>query len=139
MAIITKKIKVTSKGEGDILNITDDVQNAVSETSLNNGTVTVFVTGSTGSVSTIEYEPGLLQDVPRVLNNIAPAEDTYEHNKTWGCDNGRSHVKATLMGPSLTVPFVDKQLTLGTWQQICFLELDTRGRNRELVLQIIGE
>lgn len=122
-----------------MVDITGDVAEAVAETKLKAGTVTVFVPGSTGAVSTIEYEEGLMKDMPLALERIAPSKIPYEHNKTWGCDNGRSHVRATLIGPSLTVPFVDGRLTLGTWQQIVFLELDTRARDRTLVLQVVGE
>ncbi len=136
--IITKTIKIKAK-EGEYLDITEQVQNCVSDSKLKNGAVTVFVVGSTGAVSTIEYEPGLLKDVPGALEKLAPSNEDYEHNKTWGCDNGYSHVRATLLGPSLTVPIVDEKLTLGTWQQIVFMNFDTRDREREIVLQMMGE
>lgn len=122
-----------------MVDITSRVASAVAESKLTDGTVTVFVPGSTGAVSAIEYEPGLQEDFPAALERIVPSNLDYEHNKTWGCDNGRSHVKATLLGPSLTVPFKKGQLTLGTWQQIVFIELDTRVRDRKLILQIMGE
>ncbi len=139
MAVITKQIKISSKSENDIINITEQVADAISESGISNGTITVFVSGSTGAITTIEYEPGLVKDFPEMLSRIAPDDINYEHEQRWHDGNGRSHVKASLVGPSLTVPFKDGQLLLGTWQQIVFLELDTRARARTLVLQIIGE
>ena len=139
MAVITKQIKISSKSENDIINITEQVADAISESGISNGTITVFVSGSTGAITTIEYEPGLVNDFPEMLSRIAPDDINYEHEQRWHDGNGRSHVKASLVGPSLTVPFKDGQLLLGTWQQIVFLELDTRARTRTLVLQIIGE
>ena len=139
MAVITKQIKISSKSENDIINITEQVADAISESGILNGTVTVFVSGSTGAITTIEYEPGLVKDFPEMLSRVAPDDINYEHEQRWHDGNGRSHVKASLVGPSLTVPFKDGQLLLGTWQQIVFLELDTRARTRTLVLQIIGE
>jgi len=139
MVVITKQIKISSKSENDIVDITEQVANAISESGISNGTITVFVSGSTGAITTIEYEPGLINDFPEMLSRIAPDDINYEHEQRWHDGNGRSHVKASLVGPSLTVPFKDGQLLLGTWQQIVFLELDTRARTRNLVLQIIGE
>ena len=139
MAVITKQIKISSKSENDIINITEQVADAISESGISNGTITVFVSGSTGAITTIEYEPGLVNDFPEMLSRIAPDDINYEHEQRWHDGNSRSHVKASLVGPSLTVPFKDGQLLLGTWQQIVFLELDTRARTRNLVLQIIGE
>jgi secondary thiamine-phosphate synthase enzyme len=101
--------------------------------------ITIFVSGSTGALTTIEYEPGLVVDFPNMLDRIAPKDVEYAHEKMWHDGNGHSHVRASLIGPSLTIPFKDKKLLLGTWQQIVFLELDTRSRNRNLVLQIVGE
>ncbi len=139
MAVITKQIKISSKSENDIIDITEQVADAISESGISNGTITVFVSGSTGAITTIEYEPGLVNDFPEMLSRIAPDDINYEHEQRCHDGNGRSHVKASLVGPSLTVPFKDGQLLLGTWQQIVFLELDTRARTRNLVLQIIGE
>ncbi|GFN41648.1 MAG: conserved hypothetical protein [Marine Group I thaumarchaeote] len=139
MAVITKQIKISSKSENDIIDITEQVADAISESGILNGTITVFVSGSTGAITTIEYEPGLVKDFPEMLSRVAPDDINYEHEQRWHDGNGRSHVKASLVGPSLTVPFKDGQLLLGTWQQIVFLELDTRARTRTLVLQIIGE
>jgi len=139
MAVITKQIKISSKSENDIIDITEQVADVISESGISNGTITVFVSGSTGAITTIEYEPGLVKDFPEMLSRISPDDINYEHEQRWHDGNGRSHVKASLVGPSLTVPFKDGQLLLGTWQQIVFLELDTRARARTLVLQIIGE
>ena len=139
MAIITKTLIFQTKGEEDIINITDDVIKAINRTKLDNGIVTIFVPGSTGALTTIEYEPGLLIDFPKSLDRISPKGLLYEHDKRWHDGNGHSHVKASLIGPSLTVPFVDRTLSLGTWQQIVFLELDIRSRRRKVLLQIIGE
>lgn len=139
MIIITKSIKIHSKGENDIIDLTKTVESFLKESKLSNGTVTVFVSGSTGSIITIEFELGLINDFPDMLNRIIPKEMDYGHEQMWHDGNGHSHVKASLIGPSLTVPFVDKKLCLGTWQQVVFLELDTRSRNRSLVSQIMGE
>lgn len=139
MTVKTKQLSIHTRGEGDILDITEQVAEVVAETKLKNGIVTVFVPGSTGVISTIEYEPGLLKDFPNMLERIAPKNLVYEHEKRWHDGNGHSHVRASLIGPSLTLPFVDRKLTLGTWQQIIFMELDVHSRVRNLVLQIIGE
>ena len=137
--MVTKQVSVRTKGEGDLLDITGEVSEAVSETGLKNGVVTVFVTGSTGALTTIEYEAGLLKDFPDMLERVAPKNLDYEHERRWHDGNGHSHVRASLIGPSLTVPFVDGRLTLGTWQQIVFVELDVRSRARNLVVQVMGE
>lgn len=121
------------------MDITDMVQKAVSESKAVSGIVTVFVPGATGAVTTIEYEPGLLKDFPRVLERVSPKNMDYEHELRWHDGNGHSHCRASLLGPSLTVPFTQKKLLLGTWQQIVFVELDVRPRNRSVILQIIGE
>jgi len=139
LTVKTKQISIQTKGEGDILDITSEVADAVVETKLKNGIATVFVPGSTGALTTIEYEPGLLKDLPNTLERIAPKNLVYEHEKRWHDGNGHSHVRASLIGPSVTVPFVNGRLTLGTWQQIVFMELDIHSRVRNLVLQIIGE
>lgn len=139
MKVITKQLVVNTKAGTDIIDITSGVVNAISKAKLKSGTVTIFVPGATGAISTVEYEPGLLKDIPRALEKIAPSDAAYEHHKTWGCDNGNSHVRATLLGPSMTVPFVNGKLTLGTWQQIILLDFDTSARNRNIILQIIGE
>ena len=122
-----------------MVNITDEVASVVKESNVNDGIATVFVPGSTAAVTTIEYEPGLLNDFPNMLERIAPENITYEHEQMWHDGNGHSHVRASLLGPSLTVPFTNKQLILGTWQQIVLIEFDTRSRDRSLVVQLIGE
>lgn len=139
MTVETKKISFSTQGEVQIKDITDMVQRAISESKSTNGIVTVFVPGATGAVTTIEYEPGLLNDFPRILERISPKNLDYEHELRWHDGNGHSHCRASLLGPSLTVPFTQKKLMLGTWQQIVFVELDVRPRKRNVILQIIGE
>jgi secondary thiamine-phosphate synthase enzyme len=139
MTAITKAIEINTKGENDMVNITDQTLKAILESNLENGIVTIFVPGSTAAVTTIEYEPGLRRDFPRMLNRIIPKDIEYKHDETWHDGNGHSHVRASLIGPSLTVPFKDRNLILGTWQQIVFIELDIRSRERRIILQIIGE
>ncbi len=139
MTVFTKRIELATRGEGDVADITERVQQAVRESGVPAGVVIVFVPGSTAAVTTMEYEPGLTKDLPEALERAAPKSIAYEHQKMWHDDNGRSHVKASLVGPSLSVPFLRGLLTLGTWQQIVFLELDIRPRKREVVVQIIGE
>ncbi len=139
LTISTKSIKIQSKGENDMIDLTEKISDVVKKSGIANGSIIIFVSGSTGSVTTIEFEPGLIQDFPEMLKRIAPKNLDYGHERMWHDGNGHSHVKASLLGPSLTIPFIDGQLCLGTWQQIVFLELDTQGRTRNLVLQIIGE
>ncbi|HIE34462.1 MAG TPA: YjbQ family protein [Candidatus Altiarchaeales archaeon] len=137
--IITKTIEISMEADGDTADITEYVQRAIDSSGLNNGIVTIFILGSTGAVSTMEYEPGLKRDIRRAFDVIAPKNIDYEHHKTWHDNNGRGHIRATFIGPSLVVPFVDKKLTLGTWQQIIVINLDTRPRRRRIILQIMGE
>ncbi len=139
MAVYNSKIRIATKGENDIVDITDNVQEIVSISELKEGICNIFVAGSTGTISTIEYEPGLKYDFPRALDKIAPKNQKYRHHLTWHDDNGRSHVKATLMGASLTLPFQNGRIIHGTWQQLVFIELDTRKRNRNLIVQLVGE
>lgn len=139
MIVKTLTVKIKSKGENDIINITDQTSKALHESEIMNGTVTLFVSGSTGALTTIEYEPGLMKDFPDMLERIAPRNIEYGHEKMWHDGNGHSHVKASLIGPSLAIPFKNKELLLGTWQQIVFVELDTRSRERNIVLQIMGQ
>ena len=137
--ILTKYISVASRGNTDIIDITGECSDIVRSSGVSSGILTVFNPGSTGSLTTVEYESNLVKDIKEALEVIAPAGKDYHHGKTWHDDNGSSHVRATLMGPSVTVPFVDKELTLGTWQQIVFCDFDTRPRKRKLVVQLIGE
>jgi len=139
MPVFTKHLELRTDAENDILDLTGEVQQAVEESGLDAGVATVFVPGSTAAITTIEFEPGLARDFPRMLERFAPKDIDYEHQKAWHDDNGRSHVKASLVGPSLSVPFEDGILTLGTWQQIVFVELDIRPRRREIVVQVMGE
>lgn len=139
MPIYTKKLEQSTKDENDVVDITEKVQRAVDDSGFDDGVATVFVIGSTAAITTIEYEPGLTIDFSQMLERVAPAKIEYEHHKRWHDDNGRSHVKASLVGPSLSVPFVDGGLSLGTWQQIVLVELDTRPRNREVIVQITGD
>ena len=139
MAIVTKNIQIKSRGEDDVIDITEPTSKAIKESNLKNGIATVFVSGSTAAITTIEYEPGLRNDFPKMLNRIIPRNIEYEHDKTWNDGNGHSHVRASLVGPSLTIPFKDRTLMLGTWQQVVLLEMDTRQRERQVILQIIGE
>ena len=139
MSVINKKIRIDSKGDTDIINITDRVASLVSKAGVNNGIVTVFVSGSTGGLTTVEYEPGLVRDLRDFFEKIAPKAGEYQHNIRWHDGNGYAHVRASLLGPSLTIPFMDKRVQLGTWQQIIFIDFDNRPRSRELVVQIIGD
>ena len=139
MAVLTKRIQIKSKGETDIIDITDKTSQAIKESKIKNGLVTVFVAGSTAAVTTIEYEPGLRYDFPEMLSRVAPKDIEYKHDNTWHDGNGHSHVRASLIGPSLTIPIVEGNMSLGTWQQIVLLEMDTRPRDRNLILQLIGE
>lgn len=139
MAVRTKTIRLSRTNELQMVDITGQVAAAVAESGLRDGVVTVFNRGSTGAVTTIEFEPGLQQDFPAMLERIAPREIPYRHDLTWHDGNGHSHTRAALLGPDLGVPFCDGRLTLGTWQQIVFIELDNKPHNRELVAQIVGE
>lgn len=137
--VSTHKHQIATRGQGDAHDITGVVAAAIRDSGLESGTVTVFVVGSTAGVTTIEFEPGAIADLNAVFEDLAPRDGEYRHHLRWGDDNGSSHVRAGLLGPSLTVPFVDGTLTLGTWQQIMLLEFDTQSRRRELVIQILGE
>jgi len=137
--VVTKKISLQSKGNCDIIDITPQVEKQVTEANINSGMATVFVTGSTAGVTTIEFEPSLVSDFKAMWERQVPQNIPYDHDRRWGDGNGYSHVRASLLGSSLTVPFNDKRLTLGTWQQIILVDFDNRPRSREIVLQIIGE
>ncbi len=137
--IITRELQLETGGNTDIQNITAEVVQAVQDSGVKAGIVTVFCPGATGGLTTIEYESGVVADLRQVFDEIVPPERDYQHHLRWGDDNGHSHVRAALIGPALTVPFVSGRLTLGTWQQIVFLDFDTRPRTRRLVLQIMGE
>ncbi len=133
------KFSVKLAADGGMEDITDQVQEVLEKTGLGEGIVTVFMPGSTGAVTTIEYEPGLVKkDLPEAMERVAPTDIPYEHHKRWGDDNGRAHVKASIMGPSLVIPFSRGKLVLGTWQQIAAINWDTRTRTREIIVQIMG-
>ncbi len=136
----THKIKVKSKGNCHIIDITGDTAEAVAKSQITDGIVVIFNVGSTAAITTIEYEPGLVNyDIAAAFEKIAPQNGRYEHEETWHDDNGHAHVRATLLGPSLTVPIVNGQLTLGTWQQIVLVDFDTRPRTRTVICQVSGE
>ena len=139
MNVITKIVQLNLSKEDDIIDVTKQTSDALRESELKRGIVNVFVAGSTAAVTTIEYEPGLRYDFPKMLSRIAPRDIQYRHDETWHDGNGHSHVRASLVGPSLTIPFSNGALLLGTWQQIVMLEMDTRPRERALTIQILGE
>ena len=139
LVVATRRREIATRGQGDAYDITDFVAAAVSESRLAAGIVTVFVVGTTAGVTTIEFEPGAVADFNRMFEQVAPRRAEYRHHLRWGDDNGSSHVRAALLGPSLAVPFNGGSLTLGTWQQIMLVEFDTRPRKREIVIQMIGE
>jgi secondary thiamine-phosphate synthase enzyme len=139
MSVVTTSIQLSTRGNTDIHDLTGEIAQAVRLSGLNNGTVTIFCPSSTSALTTVEYEPGLVKDLRRLFDEIVPADRPYAHDAAWGDGNGHSHVRASLLGPSLTVPFVETRLTLGTWQQIIYLDFDNRARQRKLVVQMIGE
>jgi secondary thiamine-phosphate synthase enzyme len=139
MTTVTGNIRISTKADGGMIDLTADVQRIVGESGLKDGIAVVFCPGSTGALSTVEYEPGLLKDIPAAMDRIAPRSGQYAHHETWHDDNGSGHVKATILGPDLTVPFTGGKLTLGKWQQIVFIECDTRDRERTLIVQMLGE
>ncbi len=134
----SETFNLSSHGHDQIIDITEKVNRFVTESGVDQGQVTVFVPGATASVTTIEYEPGLVQDIPALLEELIPIKKNWAHNQTWGDGNGGSHIRATLIGPSLTIPIIEGQMTLGTWQQIIVIDHDVRPRNRKVVLQVIG-
>jgi len=139
MTVESQVVRIETQKEGEILDITDQVQNIVENGTIKNGVVFLFVPGSTAALTTIEYEPGLLVDLPSMLERVAPRDGSYEHERRWHDGNGHSHIRASLIGPDLSVPFERKKLMLGTWQQIVFVELDVRPRDRTIIVQSMGE
>jgi len=137
--VATHRHEISTKGQGDAHDVTKIVASTIAEADIKAGIVTVFVVGSTASLTTIEFESGALHDLNAVFESLAPRNREYRHHLRWGDDNGSSHVRAALVGPSVTIPFKDGELLLGQWQQIALLEFDTRPRHREIVIQIIGE
>jgi len=140
MKVATKSFEVTTRTEGEVLDMTREVQDAVAESGVSRGVATVFVVGSTAAVTTMEFEPGLVDDFPEMMERVAPKSGVeYEHQRRWHDGNGHSHVKASLVGPSLSVPIVEGDLALGEWQQVVLVEFDVRPRTRKIVVQLIGE
>ena len=139
MKIVLERIRKQTKGSGDLLDITREIAEAVEGSRLQAGSVLVFVVGSTAAITTFEYEPGLIADMKEFYQQIAPSGKHYYHDDTWGDANGFSHIRASLTGPSLTVPFEEGRLLLGTWQQVVLAEFDNRARAREVIVQITGE
>ncbi|MFC1897034.1 secondary thiamine-phosphate synthase enzyme YjbQ [Chloroflexota bacterium] len=137
--VVTKKISLQTKGSCDIIDITPQVEQQLAETDINNGTATLFVAGSTAGITTIEFESGALSDFQGMWERNIPGNIPYNHDRCWGDGNGYSHVRASLLGASLVVPFNKKRLTLGTWQQIVLVDFDNRPRSRQIILQIMGE
>ncbi|MFC1508309.1 secondary thiamine-phosphate synthase enzyme YjbQ [Candidatus Omnitrophota bacterium] len=139
MTVITNHIELSTRGNAEIVDITPDIEQALDTSGLSDGVLTVFVSGATGGLTTIEYEPGLVRDLNELWDRIIPSNKTYHHDRAWGDGNGHSHVRASLLGPSLTIPFCSGTLTLGTWQQVIFIDFDVRPRTRRIVLQFMGE
>jgi len=137
--IVTERISLESKGHCDIIDITPEVQQRLAETDISDGTVNLFISGSTAGITTIEFEPGLISDFKKMWERNIPQDIPYEHDRAWGDGNGHSHVRASLLGASLVIPFSDRRLTLGTWQQIVVVDFDNRARSRQIVVQIMGE
>ncbi len=139
MTVVTETIELETPGEVQVVDLTEAVGAAVAASGIASGMACVFNPGSTGAITTIEYEPGLVADLPAALERLFPKGIEYRHDETWHDGNGHSHVRASMMGPGLTVPFVDGRLTLGTWQQIVFVELDNKPHQRRIVVQMVGE
>jgi secondary thiamine-phosphate synthase enzyme len=139
MAVITHTLQIETQGNADVVDISRQVTDAVLESGMTNGIITVFCPSATSALTTIEYESGVINDLRRLFDEIIDPERHYEHNARWGDGNGHSHVRAAILGPSLTIPFVERKLTLGTWQQIIFIDFDNRARRRSLIAQVIGE
>jgi len=137
--VVTRRISLKTRGNGDIIDITPQVEQQVAGTEIKNGTATLFVTGSTAGITTIEFESGLLADFQEMWARSIPQNIPYNHDRRWHDGNGHSHVRASLLGASLVVPFSDKKLALGTWQQIVLVDFDNRPRSREIILQIMGD
>ena len=139
MVVKTQTIQLSTRGNGEVLDVTDRVAQCLGETGLSAGLVTIFCPSSTSGLTTIEYESGAIRDLQRMFDEVVPPNREYAHNARWGDGNGHSHVRAALLKASLTVPFVEGRLLLGTWQQIVYVDFDNRSRRRDLVVQIMGE
>jgi len=139
MTVTSKTIRLSTQGNCDLIDITTAIAKEISNSSIRNGIATIFISGSTAGITTIEYENGLLSDFKEMWERNAPLNLPYQHDRKWGDGNGHSHVRASLQGPSLVIPFANKKMTLGTWQQIVVVDFDNRPRNREIILQLLGE
>ena len=139
MTTISKTIRISAKGNCDMIDVTTEIAREISNSNINNGIVTIFISGSTAGITTIEYEAGVISDFQDMWDRNAPSNIPYQHDQRWGDGNGYSHVRASLQGPSLVVPFTNKKMALGTWQQIVVVDFDNRARTREIVLQLLGE
>lgn len=139
MEVITEHIKISTSGNSEVVDITEKVASLLLQKNLQEGTVTIFVVGSTASITTTEYEPGLRKDIPEMLERLAPSNSHYHHDDTWGDGNGHAHIRASFLGPSIVVPFAKGKMLLGTWQQIVLIDFDTRTRHRDIVVQFMGK
>jgi secondary thiamine-phosphate synthase enzyme len=139
MTVLNETIHISTHGESDIIDITSQVSQVVNESGISNGTITVFIPGSTAGITTIEFEDGVLSDFKDMWNRNVPKNITYQHDRRWGDGNGYSHVRASLLGASLVIPLMNKRMTLGTWQQIVVIDFDNRPRSREIIIQVMGE
>lgn len=139
MKIITENIQRSTKGHNQIIDITTDIDAIIKKSGITDGIVNLFVVGSTASITTIEYEPGLLKDLPETLDTIAPMNKRYHHDNTWGDGNGYAHVRASLLGASITIPITRTAMSLGTWQQVVLVDFDNRARERKIICKIMGE
>ena len=137
--VISEKVSLSTKGNGDIVDITPQVAEKVAQSGLESGTITLFISGSTAGLTTIEYEPGLIADLKEMWRRLVPEDISYQHDRRWGDGNGHAHVRASLLGASLVIPFVGKMLALGTWQQVVVVDFDNRPRSRQVIVQINGE
>ncbi len=138
MKVLTEEIIKETNGNCDIINITNEVTDIISRSKMNKGTCLVFSIGSTASISTLEFEPGLLKDIPKVLEKLIPQYQKYQHNETWGDNNGHAHIRSSLFGTSFTFPFINGEPMLGTWQQIVLIDFDDRKRTRRVIIQLTG-
>lgn len=139
MTVKTASLTLSTSGDSQVYDLTDDLARLVDGSGLHSGILTVFCPSSTSGLTTIEYEPGAVADFKHLFEELIPSNRHYEHNAAWDDGNGHSHMRASLLGPSLTVPFIEKKLTLGTWQQVVYMDFDIRPRHRELVVQMVGE
>ncbi len=139
MSVETGNISLSTHGQMDVIDITRELEKLLVNSALRSGTLTVFCPSSTSGLTTVEYEPGAVSDLQRMFNELVPAGRDYAHNAKWGDGNGHSHMRASLLGPSLSIPFIEKTLTLGTWQQVIYVDFDIRPRQRELVVQMVGD